>query len=345
MGKDKDKPKTKTKKEVMAITAINTADDIFQILYRIHMDGRKDDKLAEKLICLLMRQKEWTHGHGMSFYELILREYAPCDELEELLAVSGISDGYKNFPAASKCRRGYLANHLDDERSENGMEKHERTVLERISKSVYRDFCAKDDRLLSLCKEWIFKVGIDISELGLLEDETESGMPDNEDDTEDDTQTSGSHPIIFFYNKLTYKPRRKFVTSLIVGAIACTFLHSLNKPSIKSISVDDDDLTVIAGQHADPGIEIRPTEAGKGNLEYRSGDKNIADMTLDLEVIGGNGWREDADNTTEIKLWGGNAAKTVIKVQLEPGYIDGAKDEEYRNQTDAGQYNDYDGAN
>ena len=62
MGKDKDKPKTKTKKEVMAITAINTADDIFQILYRIHMDGRKDDKLAEKLICLLMRQKEWTHG-------------------------------------------------------------------------------------------------------------------------------------------------------------------------------------------------------------------------------------------------------------------------------------------
>ena len=68
-------------------------------------------------------------------------------------------------------------------------------------------------------------------------------------------------------------------------------------------------------------------------------------MTLDLEVIGGNGWREDADNTTEIKLWGGNAAKTVIKVQLEPGYIDGAKDEEYRNQTDAGQYNDYDGAN
>lgn len=119
----------------------------------------------------------------------------------------------------------------------------------------------------------------------------------------------------------------------------------LNPPTIESISLKKYKFTLKEGEPEDLGIKITPAEADENEIKYDIAKENIAAITQDWEVVGLNGWQEDGKNVTEIDFWGGDAELVRINVELEPGYIDGAQDEEYRNQTDARQYNDYDGAN
>lgn len=353
--------KTKTKKEVLAITGIKSPDDIYQTLYRIHMEGRRDDKLAEKLICLLMKQEKWDYGHGMKFYEFILRKYGPPGwELEELLAVSGISEEYGNLPTPAK-RRGY---YLDNNSSvtklgDSGMEKHEKTVLERISKDVYHDFCARDSRLLPLCREWILEVGL--SPQILEESETSEKrreakpqgtkvathkMPSEEKESKNSKrkkrgpkQKKPRIVNIIMPLKVTYvrvireKPQYGFWT-LVSALPILAFLFFLSnrnllsgKIEIENISVIHPRLSLIAGERKDPGIGVSPAEADQERLDYTIEDPRIADMTRDWKVVGGDGWREGADNTTTITLSGGNAENVEILITLEPGFEDKADKE------------------
>lgn len=353
--------KTKTKKEVLAIVGIKSPDDIYQTLYRIHMEGRRDDKLAEKLICLLMKQEKWDYGHGMKFYEFILRKYGPPGwELEELLAVSGISEEYGNLPTPAKRRGRYLDNNSSVTKlGDSGMEKHEKTVLERISKDIYHDFCARDSRLLPLCREWILEVGL--SPQILEESETSEKrreakpqgtkvetqkMPSEEKESKNSKkkkrgpkQKKPGIVNIIMPLKVTYvrvtreKPQYGFWTliGILVVLMLTVFTSNGNsffgKPQITSISVEESELELMPGEKRDPGISVSPVGADKNDLEYTIGNPALVDITAEWLVVGCRGWKDGADNTTKITLRGGNAENAVIFFRLLSEFQEGADKE------------------
>ena len=364
--------KTKTKKEVLAITGIKSPDDIYQTLYRIHVEGRRDDKLAEKLICLLMKQEKWDYGYGMELYESILRQYSPPTwELEELLAVSGISDVYRNFPTAAQCRKHYLDMHPDVQLDSSGMEKHERKVLINISEIVYRDFCDKDKRLFSLYREWITEVGLDpkILEKSEPSEKRQETKPQGANMLSQASLNKGKksknpkrekrdsrkkkykivnniiRPITVTFVRVTReKPQYGFWT-LVSALPILAFLFFLSNRNllsgtteIKNISVIHPELSLIAGERKDPGIGVSPAEADQEKLGYTIEDPRIADMTRDWKVVGGDGWREGDDNTTTITLSGGNAENVEILITLEPGFEDKADKEIAVDNDDSGEW-------
>lgn len=99
------------------------------------------------------------------------------------------------------------------------------------------------------------------------------------------------------------------------------YLYSVienRNPEIKSISIGRDTIEITPGDRIDPKIEIAPKEAGKENLRSKSDNEDIATMTQNWEVIGGNGYEEGAENTTRITLWGDDADLAEINVTLIP---------------------------
>lgn len=361
--------------EILKMQKIKSPQDLFQIIDCIYMYGRPcneyGDKLADKLLCLLVGQPGKEYGYGREFFEFIIREYSSNNrEQEMLLAISGISDNYKNFSDAAECREEYLVyynqKYTDKPvNDESGMRHREKKALRAIANKVYSSFRTKNDQSFLLCKEWMSERGIDVSGLESQKDRFNSRSRESKKG-----QSKRITPIIFIINfsnnQFNYKPRRSLLIVSIFGMasiIALPFTLSyissarknvapldklysdLNPPTIESISLKKYKFTLKEGEPEDLGIKITPTEADKNEIKYDIAEENIAAITQDWEVVGLNGWQEDGKNVTEIDFWGGDAELVRINVELEPGYIDGAQDEEYRNQTDVGQYNNYDGAN
>ena len=136
------------------------------------------DKLTEKLFPLLTNQQIKEYGYGREFFKFILREYSSDDkESEMLLAISGISDDYKNLPNASECRDKYLdyfkEKYTDDPlNDESGMRYREKMALKGIANRVYNEFRAENGQLISRCKKWLSEMGLDS---GILEKTSASG--------------------------------------------------------------------------------------------------------------------------------------------------------------------------
>lgn len=360
------------KKDVLAITEIKDAGDMFQILNCIRVNGRKDDKVTEKLVCLLIRKAEWKHGHGMELYELILRQYSDEEMLNQLLAVSGISDGYWNLDTAAKRRKKYADNHLEILIGLDAMDKNEKVALRRISKDVYCDFVDNRSRLLSLYNEWISQMGFDPKILGALNIPKKSEEPDSRKTQMKTRTTASGHkktkgrqknkkgswgktriPINIItlikvsFGKVTNESPQHGLEILvcIVGILGLIFLTSNRSGSLRGSQIEDisviyPNLELVAGEKKDPGIEVSPAEADKDSLRCIIKDPSIADVTQEWKVIGGDGWQEGADNTTTITLKGGHAKDVEIFITLKPRFIDKA-DEEVPTDGGTGEWQDW----
>lgn len=345
----------RSKKDVLAMTEIKSAGDIYQILNCVRINGRKDDKVAEKLVCLLIRQETWEHGHGMELYELILRQYSSEEMLDQLLTVSGQSDGYRNLRTPAERRKKYADNHPEIQIDYGAMDKAEKEELHNISEDVYHDFVDNHSRLCSLYEKWISQTGLDpkILETSNISERQKKAGPQKTqtkiqttvserrktNDAKNDKKGSRKKsrifvniitPIKISYTKVAVeKPQYGFGILLFVLAflLFVFFMPFLKTPKIEDISVIYPRLELMAGERKDPGIGVSPTEADKDGLGYTIEDSKIADMTRDWKVVGGDGWREGTDNTTTITLSGGNAEKVEIFITLNPGFTDKADKE------------------
>lgn len=361
-------PNIFSKPKVLAIDKIKSADDIFQVLNCIRLYGSRDDKVTEKLVCLLMKQKEWKHKHGMELYELILRQYADEDILDQLLAVSGRSEEYRKLNTAAKRRSKYNNSHDEMLVGTDSMDKEEKKNLYYISRNVYDDFCKNDSRLLSLYETWLSQIGLDPKILNKPDDSevqkkteprgSQMGIQTTAHESKKINTTKGREKerdqkktlkikiksLKLFCIEISKEKPQRGVLALVMFLIIilpmfiCFYqqnkflniiwydvIKDLNteKPKIISIS-SEDTIDVTPGAHKDPHIKVIPGEAGKDNLQYEVDNKNIADLTSDWMVMGGDGWRKGADNTTFITLWGDNAKPVRIKVTLYSKYVDKA---------------------
>lgn len=342
------------KKQVLDMTEIKGAGDIFQILNCVHVHGRKDSKVSQKLVCLLIKQKKWEHGHGMELYELILRQYADSEILDRLLAVSGVSDDYRNFKTSAKRREKYADSHPEIRINTDAMDKSEKTALRHISINVYDDFIDNHSRLLSIYEKWISQIELDPKILEALNtpgkqedqqkeprevptppygDKETGGTKEEKKDSEKGSQIIINiiAPISNFYNKVAIETPQYGLKILICAFIifVLAFLVSirsggLSNPQVEDISVIYPNLELVAGERRDPGIDVSPAEADKDSLRYIIEDSSIADVTREWKVVGGDGWQEGADNTTTITLRGGHAEDVEIFITLKPRFIDKA---------------------
>ncbi len=342
------------KKQVLDMTEIKSAGDIFQILNCVCIHGRKDDKVPQKLVCLLIKRRKWEYGHGMELYELILRQYADDEMLDQLLAVSGVSDDYRNFNTSAKRREKYADNHTEIRINTDAMDKSEKTALRYISINVYHDFIDNHSRLLSIYEKWISQIGLDPKILEALNtpgkqeehqkeprevptppygNKETGGTKEEKKDSKKGSQIIINiiAPISNFYNKVAIETPQYGLKILICAFIifVVAFLVSirsggLSNPQIEDISVIKSNLELVAGERRDPGIDVSPAEAGKDSLRYIIEDSSIADMTREWKVVGGDGWQDGADNTTTITLRGGHAEDAEIFITLKPRFIDKA---------------------
>lgn len=339
------------KPKVLAITEISCANEIFQILNCVHMNGRKDDEVAKKLVCLLIKQEEWGYGHGMELYELILRQYSDEDMLNQLLAVSGQSDGYRNLSTPAKRRKKYSDSHPEIVIAFDAMDKAEKTELRRIAKDVYCDFINNHNRLHSLYEKWISQMGLDPKIL----EKPDSSEPKEKLEprgsqtrsrtsghkrkqmtgTKKDKKSSGKKPrrlvniiaqIEVSYTKVAIEKPQYGLGILVVLFVVLMSVQKVffKTPKIEDISVAYPELELVAGERKDPGIGVRPDEADRDSLQYTIKDPSIADVTQEWKVIGGDGWREGANNTTTITLHGGSAEDVKIFITLKPRFTDRA---------------------
>ena len=87
---------------------------IIQLLRSIRTAGTKDNEDVKELLFRFTGEEEWSYQQCRNFYEFILRNYIDDKyELELLLAVSGLLEGYKSIKTATERRVKYLK-HLED---------------------------------------------------------------------------------------------------------------------------------------------------------------------------------------------------------------------------------------
>ena len=359
--------------EALAIRKITKSDDIFLLLDRIHMSGLSNDEPVKKLFCLLLGLNEWEYGHSMEFYEAIINRYADTENLELLHAVSGTKEPYKKLPDPTKRRKQYMIylsehepNNELNEFSTRGVELREKNALRNIARGLYTDF--RDDKIFLLCQEWMTEIGLNPDDLkqpkkiskpekipipeGQIQDKKNTGVKKKKKTRQMLTSISIT---------INNKPQN-YLIGLVITVLVLSLVFSfslayttlardkielfdniysyLNKPSIQSISVEENEFNLEPGEEAEPGLMVVPAKADKEHLEYKITDRNIASITTEWTIIGKNGWKKGSDNTADIKIWGDDAPAVQIKVTLKPPYTDSARDGEYENQTNDGKFVD-----
>lgn len=142
---------------------------IAQLLQSIRTEGPNSDKTVKRLFFVLTGEEDaegWTHQKCLDFYESILRHYNDNkDDLELLLAASGVSPGYRSIEAAIERREEYLAflEKTDSDSKyrrkdpENTLRKTENRLLENVAKRLEDDL--KCGNIPQLIKRWIPEPG------------------------------------------------------------------------------------------------------------------------------------------------------------------------------------------
>lgn len=313
-------------KAIEDITEIKSPEDLLFILKGIHTMWRKSSVPSEKLLNLVLKKKSASYsGYGLEFYDFILNYYkaggTPEDkkDLEIMLSVGGRTDKYKGKDNNSKCRTAYVdeynkSRNAEDCISEDSIVKKEDLILREIADVLYKDY--HDGKIILLIKSWE----------QYIKRRNKKGLS-----------------IAIFFQKIAAKPKYLlvafvliffFLSAMLLICISCistvrsnnasmAYLYSVienKKAKIKSISIRRDTIEITPGDRIDPEIEIAPEEAGKENLRSKSDNEDIATMTQNWEVIGGNGYEEGAENTARITLWGDDADLAEINVTLIPKY-------------------------
>lgn len=311
-------------KAIEDIVEIESPKDLFFILKGTHTMWRKSSVPAEKLLNLVLKKKSvFYSGHGLEFYDFILNYYKDGGtsedkrDLEIMLSVGGRIDKYKEKDNNSKCRTAYVdeynkSRNAKDCTSEDAIIKKEDLILHEIADILYKDY--RDGKIILLIKSWE----------QYIKRHNKKGLS-----------------IAIFFQKIAAKPKYLLValvfiffclSLMLLICISCVstvrssnaimaYLYSVienRNPEIKSISIGRDTIEITPGDRIDPKIEIAPKEAGKENLRSKSDNEDIATMTQNWEVIGGNGYEEGAENTTRITLWGDDADLAEINVTLIP---------------------------
>lgn len=359
--------------DILAIEEITEAKDISLILKRIHMEGSRSDEPIKKLFCLLLGCEQWEYGHSIEFYGAILNHYSDGEDLEMLRNVSGITEPYRKLRNTTKRREKYLEdltkrneNNSTIPTTEKAIEIREKNALEDIANMLYMDYC--DNKMFSLCQKWMTEIGLNPDDLkqpkkiskpekipmseGQKQDKKDTGVKKKKKTRQMLTSISitiNNKPqnyliglIITVLVLLLVFPFSLAYTTLARNNIELfdNIYSYLNKPSIQSISVEENEFTLKPGEEAEPGLMVVPAKAGKEHLEYKITDRNIASITPEWTIIGKNGWKKGSDNTTDIKIWGDDAQPIKIIIHLMPPYIDNARDGEYENQTNDGKFVD-----
>lgn len=131
-----------------------------QLLGDARTNATKNDAAITELLFRLTNKKKWTHRQCLDVYESILRQYLDDeDNLQLLLALSGLMDGYKSIKTAVE-RRGKYLNYLDEIDSASKhrgkepetLRKDEDDLLEYVAKRLEDDL--ESGTLSQLIEKW-----------------------------------------------------------------------------------------------------------------------------------------------------------------------------------------------
>lgn len=311
--------------EIMSIQKICSCNDIEVILKNIPILNNYKDKLLDKLFCLLTKQEEWEYGHCMEFYECLLRKYSSEEELEMLLAVSGVSDNYRNVRTATKRRQKYISSLTNDSTyDEDTYRKREQKAYEIIAKKIYNDFCSGE--IVTVIDSWKSQI------------------------RPNPPSPPGEKPEKIFIKIKNYikkiindKPQYclgvlvvvVFITMPLLSITISNIYLAYNQRNttikdegtrIQSIFITDDNITLVPGERKNPGIAIAPADADRSHLKHEISNTELVDLTLNWEVVGLSGGQNLGADTAEIDIWGDDAKRVTIYVTVEAEYIDRADD-------------------
>lgn len=113
--------------------------------YKTRITKKTRGELVSPLInAILGEDRTWTEEQCESFFENLLRQYCPTDDLDNLLAVSGYGDEYRNRKTAADRRKHYFDLEVDSETSTvtdpEGLRKREDVSLKIIAEKIQADF-------------------------------------------------------------------------------------------------------------------------------------------------------------------------------------------------------------
>lgn len=296
---------------------------IAQLLQSIRTEGPNSDETVKSLFFVLTGKEDaegWGHQKCLDFYESILRHYNDNkDDLELLLAASGVSPGYRSIEAAIERREKYLA-FLEETDSdskyrrkdpENTLRKTENRLLGNIAKRLEDDL--KCGSIPQLIKKWIPEPE---KEEELLSDEPKPPPPPPGASSEKDpppgdpevpSKSSKIHisrdinnNLIIQFNGIDIRFQWLILPTcamlLVIGFIiyAC-FLRSANEPSVQNN-------VLIPGEIRQIVIVMPSGESIDKLLEYVSSDPGLIEVSDDGFLLAHQGQPGETRRTAEITV-------------------------------------------
>lgn len=132
---------------------------IFEYLKNIRNQKTNDTSVTKQFLEKLTEKHEWTDKQCHEFFENLLRHYIRDEnDLDLMLAVSGLKDGYKEPKlTAAQRRERYLQfvmdNNLRNVTTPSGLLKQEKPLLVQIASDLKADI--DDGKIGELLSVWV----------------------------------------------------------------------------------------------------------------------------------------------------------------------------------------------
>lgn len=132
----------------------NTNVSIATLLKSIRSKKPNSIKATHDLARILIGQNDYTDDQCKDLYEFILRHYiSDKQQLDLLLAVSGISEKYRHFSALGERREHYLNSVGDQKTTPDALRMRENKMLEEVAKILQEDLVR--GRIPALIAMWV----------------------------------------------------------------------------------------------------------------------------------------------------------------------------------------------
>lgn len=295
-----------------------------QLLGDARTNGTKNDKAMTELLFRLTNKREWSHWQCLNVYESILRQYADDeDNLQLLLASSGLSDGYRSIKIAKERREKYL-DHLDEidlkskyrGKDAETVRKDEDDLLEIVAGRLNDD---KDSGVLfQLIEKWTSSQAENAEKAGTVppDDEPDTAPPQPPQSTKihisNDTITNVT---VHSQPRLNIQLYRLAIPTLLVfiGAVMlwAWFFRppdtpEVELPAVEEIFVTREEITLVPNERYQLSATVLPPEATGSALSFVS-------MNTDVVVVRGyDGWLQAPEGHT---IGGVQAADIIIQAE------------------------------
>lgn len=312
-----------------------------QLLGDARTNVTKNDAAITELLFRLTSQKKWTHRQCLDVYESILRQYLDDeDNLQLLLASSGLMDGYKSIKTAGERREKYLDYlvEIDSTSKYRGKDaetvrKDEDDLLKCVSKRLEDDL--ESGTLSQLIEKWTVLQSEDSEkseEQPSIDGTDAAGQlqspPSTKiyitDDHSTNTTIYSQPPINIWVCRLVIP-----ILLVIIGAVAfCVwFFHPSVSPEdelppVEEIFATDDEITLVPNERYKLLATVLPPEAIGASLSFVS-------LNTDVVIVREHdGWLQALENheaggvqTADIIIQAESGATTTKTIAVDFGQI------------------------